>query len=110
MIILGPKTAILWPQFCRILVLGPKFWWSGGARPPPDPPLVNFWNAVRQYINDDFPCELKWNFHNVFLNEVHVNDYYVSNLITCVAKHYLYRCGCLQNKLNIDEFIRDRNN
>ena len=30
-----PKTAILGPQFCRILVLGPHFWWSGGARPPP---------------------------------------------------------------------------
>ena len=33
MIILGPKTAILGPQFCRILVLGPHFWWSGGPRP-----------------------------------------------------------------------------
>ena len=30
MIILGPKTAILGPQFCRILVLVPLFWWSGG--------------------------------------------------------------------------------
>ena len=30
-----PKTAILGPQFCRILVLGPHFWWSGGARGPP---------------------------------------------------------------------------
>ena len=38
MIILGPKTAILGPQFCRILVLGPHFWWSGGPRPP-GPPL-----------------------------------------------------------------------
>ena len=37
MIILGPKTAILGPQFCRILVLGPHFWWSGG--PPLDLPL-----------------------------------------------------------------------
>ena len=37
MIILGPKTAILGPQFCRILVLGPHFWWSGGlgAQAPP---------------------------------------------------------------------------
>ena len=26
MIILWPKTAILGPQFCRILVLGPHFW------------------------------------------------------------------------------------
>ena len=34
MIILGPKTAILRLQFCRILVLGPHFWWSGGARAP----------------------------------------------------------------------------
>ena len=25
MIILGPKTAILGPQFCRILALGPHF-------------------------------------------------------------------------------------
>ena len=25
MVILGPKTAILGPQFCRILVLGPHF-------------------------------------------------------------------------------------
>ena len=33
MIILGPKTAILGPQFCRILVLGPHFWWSGGPKP-----------------------------------------------------------------------------
>ena len=38
MIILGPKTATLGPQFCRILVLGPHFWWSGGPRPP-GPPL-----------------------------------------------------------------------
>ena len=36
-IILGPKTAILEPQFCRILVLGPHFWWPP---PPLDPPLV----------------------------------------------------------------------
>ena len=34
MIILGPTTAILGPQFCRILVLGPHFWWSGGPGPP----------------------------------------------------------------------------
>ena len=34
-IILGPKTAILGPQFCRILVLGPHFWWSGGDLGPP---------------------------------------------------------------------------
>ena len=43
MIILGPKTAILGPQFCRILVLGPQFWWSGGARAPGaplDPALI----------------------------------------------------------------------
>ena len=42
MIILGPKTAILGPQFCRILVLGPHFWGSGGPGPlgpPLDPPL-----------------------------------------------------------------------
>ena len=42
MIILGPKTAILGPQFCRILVLGPHFWWSGGGPGPwgpLDPPL-----------------------------------------------------------------------
>ena len=39
MIILGPKTAILGPQFCRILVLGPHFWWSGGAWVPLDLPL-----------------------------------------------------------------------
>ena len=40
MIILHPKTAILGPQFCRILVLGPQFWWSGGGGwAPLDPPL-----------------------------------------------------------------------
>ena len=43
MIILGPKTAILGPQFCGILVLRPHFWWSGGVRPPGSPldlPLI----------------------------------------------------------------------
>ena len=34
-----PKTAILGPQFCRILVLGPHFWWSGGSPGPRGPPL-----------------------------------------------------------------------
>ena len=29
-IILGPKTAILGPQFCTILVLGPHFGGQGG--------------------------------------------------------------------------------
>ena len=38
-IILGSKTAILGPQFCRILVLGPHFWWSGVPGPPLDPLL-----------------------------------------------------------------------
>ena len=33
-----PKTAILGPQFCRILVLGLHFWWSGGPGPPGPPP------------------------------------------------------------------------
>ena len=42
MIILGPKTAILGPQFCRILVLGPHFWWSRGAGPL-GPPWIRPW-------------------------------------------------------------------
>ena len=33
-----PKTAILGPQFCRILVLGPHFWWSGGGGLGPQAP------------------------------------------------------------------------
>ena len=37
MIILGPKTAILGPQFYRILVLRPHFWWSGGPGPRAPP-------------------------------------------------------------------------
>ena len=55
MIILGPKTAILGPQFCRILVLGPHFWWSGGAQAPGaplDPPLrcCCFWYNCKSMI------------------------------------------------------------
>ena len=47
MIILGPKTAILGPQFCRILVLGPHFWWSGVLGPwgPLDLPLCLYWRC-----------------------------------------------------------------
>ena len=41
MIILGPKTAILGPKFCRILVLGPHFWWSGGAPGPRGSPRIH---------------------------------------------------------------------
>ena len=56
MIILGPKTAILGPQFCRILVLGPHFWWSGGGGPgrrglPLDPSLL-YW-IIRNYHSLD---------------------------------------------------------
>ena len=45
MIILGPKTAILVPQFCRILVLGPHFWWSGGGPSGPLDPRVLYVSA-----------------------------------------------------------------
>ena len=41
-IILGPKTAILGPQFCRILVLGPHFWCLGGSGPM-GPPWICPW-------------------------------------------------------------------
>ena len=46
MIILGPKTAILGPQFCRILVLGPHFWWSGGPRAP-GAPWIHLCSQIR---------------------------------------------------------------
>ena len=46
-----PKTAILGPQFCRILVLGRHFWWSGGGPgPPPGSAPDEFQtNQIRQY-------------------------------------------------------------
>ena len=53
MIILGPKTAILGPQFCRILVLGPHFWWSGGPRllgPPWICPC--YWKGMAKDVKD----------------------------------------------------------
>ena len=43
MIILGPKAAILGPQFCINLVLGPHFWWSGGARATPGSAPDAYW-------------------------------------------------------------------
>ena len=43
-IILGPKSAILGPQFCRILVLGPQFWWSGG--PPGSTSEYVYYNST----------------------------------------------------------------
>ena len=45
-----PKTAILGPQFCRILVLGPHFWWSGGARAPGPPPWIRPC-VIHEYLN-----------------------------------------------------------
>ena len=52
MIILGPKTAILGPQFCRILVLGPHFWWLGGPGPwgRLDPPLQIMLSSILQQL------------------------------------------------------------
>ena len=49
MIILGPKTAILGPQFCRILVLGPHFCWSGGPGPPRSPWIHPWLNLQVKY-------------------------------------------------------------
>ena len=55
MIILGPKNAILGPQFCRILVLGLHFWWLGGPRPP-EPPWICPWNVTTFSC---FGCQLQ---------------------------------------------------
>ena len=43
-----PKIAILGPQFCRILVLGPHFWWSGGGPGPLGPPPLDLPLNVNQ--------------------------------------------------------------
>ena len=56
MIILGPKTAILGPQFCRILVLGPHFWWSGG--PPWIRPWIGSTERVKIYCQTGFKSDL----------------------------------------------------
>ena len=70
-IILGPKTAILGPQFCRTLVLGPHFWWPGGPRPL-GPPWICPWDITtipkglsetlfgrfQQTISCDYVCEI----------------------------------------------------
>ena len=37
MIILGPKLPFWGPQFCRILVLVPHFWWLRGPESPGPP-------------------------------------------------------------------------
>ena len=42
-IILGPKTAILGPQLCRIELLGPHFWWLGGLGPQGPPGSASAW-------------------------------------------------------------------
>ena len=48
-----PKTAILGPQFCRILVLGPHFWWSGGPGPPGPPPgSAPVMNLITERLNN----------------------------------------------------------
>ena len=69
MIILGPKTAILGPQFCRILVLGPHFWWSGGPGPrgPPGPPL--------DFIEDTTVLEAPQLYMQLVTEIVHIPSY-----------------------------------
>ena len=67
-----PKTAILGPQFCRILVLGPHFWWSGGAwaprAPPRSAPVVKHLSTV-------------WSWHSVLPYSMFCyNDYSSPNL------------------------------
>ena len=53
MIILGPKTAILGPQFCRILVLGLIFGGQGGPGPraPWIHPCIPFVGLISGILN-----------------------------------------------------------
>ena len=59
MIIIGPKTAILGPQFCRILVLGPHFWWSGGPGPPGPPWFSSYIVFAPEYPPDSVHAKCK---------------------------------------------------
>ena len=54
MIILQPQTAILGPQFCRILVLGPQILWSGWPGPPGPPGSAP---VLVCHIPEDIPDE-----------------------------------------------------
>ena len=56
LIILGPKTAILGPQFCRILVLGPQFWWSGGPGSPGPPRIHPWFSTTQSYEMITYQC------------------------------------------------------
>ena len=48
MIILGPKTAILGPQFCRILVLGLIFGGRGAGPPWIRPCIISIWYHLQE--------------------------------------------------------------
>ena len=70
MIILGPKTAILGPQFCGILVLGPHLWWSGS--PPgsvPDCTLFNILSLILKYLLHNLCCSSMNNHKNKCFTE-----------------------------------------
>ena len=69
MIILGPKTAILGPQFCRNLVLGPQFWWSGA--PPWIRPCRIRSRAGTKFIFTQWWIQSMtlWNFHTFLKND-----------------------------------------
>ena len=69
-IILGPRSAILGPQFCRNLVLGPHYLGSGELRPldPLDSPLLltikhcptlNIFNGDKQMFMEFLVMEWK---------------------------------------------------
>ena len=69
MIILGPKTSILGPQFCRILVLGPHFWWSGGGAwaPPGSAPVLYLEDVFVLYKVNGIVQVFKSNNHKAIL-------------------------------------------
>ena len=97
MIILGPKTAILGPLFCRILVLGPQFWWSGGPGPPGplDPPLL--YQDIINIIKETVPFSELHQIHmakNVIRNYIHPNSKPIENFLFLVAKYHVYRKRC----------------
>ena len=73
-----------------------------------------FWSKIRNYLNTgtkdpEVMSNLVWSWENILYNLVHPKCTHIINFIVLMAKQYIYRCKCMNKKLNMLEFSQEIN-
>ena len=71
------------------------------------PRAQDFWNSVKQFISEMCNYSISISIKNILWSTVHTDKRHLSNLITLLAKQFMYKQRCLNKQISLACFKKE---